>query len=97
MQLELPLLIEVIKVVDPNVRACKIQGAIIGRMATKYGNENLIFIEKNTELDLDFLKKYKIRSYPTLMFFLNKKLKKQISGILPTPEILTLIKEIQYL
>jgi thiol-disulfide isomerase/thioredoxin len=97
MQLELPLLIEVVKVVDNEIRICKIQGAVISRMAVKYSSKNLIFIEKNTKEHKDFIQQYKIRQFPTLMFFLNSKLKKQVSRILPTPEILDIIENIQYL
>lgn len=97
MQLELPFLIEVIKVVDPDIRACKIQGAIIGRMAAKWGNENLIFIEKNTLEHQEFIKKHKIRQFPTLMFFLNSKLKKKVTKVLPTKEIVKLIIKTKYL
>lgn len=96
-QLSFPYLIEVIKVVNDDIRACKIYSAIISRMATNNKSKNLVFIEKNTELDKDFIKENNILNYPTTMIFKNGILKKSCVGILSSSTLIQIIKEIQYL
>ena len=96
-QLSFPYLIEVIKVVNNDIRACKIYSAIISRMATKNKSKNLVFIEKNTELDKDFIKEYNILNYPTTMIFKNSILKKSCTGILSSSTLVQIIEEIKYL
>ena len=96
-QLEFPFLIEVIKIVDNKLRPCKIYSSIISRMASNNKDENLVFIEKNSTLDKDFIKENKITNYPITMVLKNGILKKTFTGILATPLLMQEIEEAKYL
>ena len=97
LQLEFPFLIEVIKIVDNELRPCKIYSSIVSRMASNNEDENLVFIEKNSILDKDFIKKNKIANYPITMVLKNGILKKTFTGILATPLLTQEIEEAKYL
>ena len=96
-QLEFPFLIEVIKIVDNELRPCKIYSSIVSRMASNNEDKNLVFREKNPTLDKDFIKENNITNYPITMVLKNGILKKTFTGILATPLLMQEIEEAKYL
>tara|TARA_R110000803_G_scaffold210650_1_gene283045 strand:+ start:140 stop:532 length:393 start_codon:yes stop_codon:yes gene_type:complete len=98
-QLEFLYKIDVIKVINPkhDIRADRIYSATFGRVAAMYEKMGVTFIEKNTIDNEDFIEKYKINSFPSTLIFRNDRLVKTVRGILPTIEVVKLIKKVQYL
>jgi len=91
--------IEIIKAIQtyPEHRFNKIYSAIFGRTAAYCSTSQITFIEKNTELDQEWLKKYSVDTFPTTLFFKNNILKTRIIGILPQIKIMNILEVVKYL
>lgn len=67
---------------------CKVMNEILNSI------DNIDIIKVDTDLNKKLTYKYRIMSIPTLLFFKDGVLKKEISGIISKDEILDIIKDI---
>jgi len=93
-------MIEVVKCTNtefPN-RPDIICSAIIGRTAAWYKNElkrnDIVFIEKNTTDDEEWLNKNYINHFPSILFFKDGKLKIAIPRIMAQAQIMEVIESL---
>ena len=93
-------MIEVIKCINNNFRdqrADNICSAIIGRTAAWYykeGRTDVVFIEKGTFKDKEWLTKNNITSFPTLLFYKDGELKYKRHHIMAQAQIMEVIENL---
>lgn len=93
-------MIEVIKCINNNFsnrRQDNICSAIVGRTAAWYnkqGRTDVVFIEKGTFKDREWLTKHKINSFPTLLFYKDGELKYKRHHIMAQAQIMEVIKNL---
>jgi hypothetical protein len=93
-------MIKIIKCINsnfPNSRPDKICSSIIGRTAAWYqkeGRTDIVFIEKNTFKDKEWLKENNINSYPTLLFYKDGELKYKRHHIMAQAQIMEVIENL---
>jgi len=93
-------MIEVIKCINnnfPNQRADRICSSIVGRTAAWYsekGRTDVVFIEKGSFKDKEWLKKNKVSSFPTLLFYKDGELKYRRNKIMAQAQIMEVIENL---
>jgi len=93
-------MIEVIKCINNNFtpqRPDIICSSIIGRTAawySKQGRTDVVFIEKGTFKDREWLDKNKINAFPTLLFYKDGELKYSRAHIMAQAQIMEVIENL---
>ena len=93
-------MIKVIKCINTQFpkRVDNICSSIIGRTAAWYKNklnrDDIVFIEKNTTDDYDWLRLNEVNSFPTILFFKDGELKYSRAHIMAQKQIMEVIEKI---